>query len=103
MKKDIHPKYNHKVLVTCSCGNTFETGSTVESIRIEICSKCHPFWTGEKRYVDIEGRVDKFKKKQDIGEKARKKRIKRVKARIAREKARKEAPKSLKDMLKSMQ
>ncbi len=103
MKKGIHPDYNKKASVTCACGNSYEVGSTEESISVEICSHCHPFWTGAQRFVDIEGRVDKFKKKQSQAEKARKKRVKKVKARIERDKARKEAPKSLKDMLKSMQ
>ena len=103
MKKDIHPKYNKSVPVTCVCGNTFTVGSTVESISVEVCSKCHPFWTGEQRFVDIEGRVDKFKKKREVGDIERKKKIKLIKEKIERDKSRAEAPKSLKDILKSMQ
>ena len=64
MRKGIHPTYNHNVKVTCSCGNTFVTGSTVESISVEICSKCHPFYTGEQRIVDTENLVAKFEQKK---------------------------------------
>jgi len=59
MKAGIHPKYQ-KARVTCACGNTFETRSTVEEIRVEICSACHPFYTGKQKIVDTEGRVEKF-------------------------------------------
>ncbi len=62
MKKDIHPKYG-KANVRCACGNTFETGSTKEEIHVEICSNCHPFYTGKQKLIDSGGRVDKFKKK----------------------------------------
>lgn len=62
MKTDIHPKYNTDVNVTCSCGNTFTTGSTVDQIRVEICNACHPFYTGKKKLIDgMDRRVDKFK------------------------------------------
>lgn len=63
MKKDIHPKYNSNVKVTCSCGNTFETGSTIDNIHVEVCSACHPFYTGTAKFIDTAGRVDKFKAK----------------------------------------
>lgn len=63
MKKDIHPKY-YRTTVTCACGNSFETGSTKENLRVEVCSKCHPFYTGQKvRVVERGGRVETFKKK----------------------------------------
>ncbi|MBN2286422.1 MAG: 50S ribosomal protein L31 [Tissierellales bacterium] len=62
MKKDIQPEYK-RVMVTCACGNTFETGSVDDEIRVEICSECHPFFTGKQKFVDKGGRVDKFKKK----------------------------------------
>lgn len=66
MKKEIHPKY-FRTTVTCACGNSFETGSTKENLRVEICSKCHPFYTGSRqRIVDSGGRVDKFKKKYGL-------------------------------------
>lgn len=60
MKKDIHPKYGI-TNVTCSCGNTFETKSTIPEIHVDICSVCHPFYTGKQKLVDTAGRVDKFR------------------------------------------
>lgn len=64
MKKDLHPKYYPEAKVTCACGNTWTTGSTQEEIRTEVCSACHPFFTGEQqRLIDIEGQVDRFYKK----------------------------------------
>jgi len=64
MKPEIHPSYE-TVKVTCSCGNSFETSSTVgkDSLTIEVCSECHPFFTGKQKLLDTEGRVDKFKQK----------------------------------------
>ena len=62
MKKDIHPAYE-TTKVTCACGNTFETRSNKQAIRVDICSECHPFFTGSEKIVDSTGRVDKFKKK----------------------------------------
>lgn len=62
MKKDIHPNYYADAKVTCACGNSFTTGSTVKEIRVEICSNCHPFYTGKEKLVDTAGRVDRFKK-----------------------------------------
>ena len=67
MKQDIHPTYYTDAKVTCSCGNTWNTGSTRKEIRVEICSKCHPFFSGEQaRIVDIEGQVDRFYKKLQV-------------------------------------
>ena len=65
MKKDIHPKYYPNAQVICSCGNTWTTGSTREVIRTDVCSKCHPFFTGEQRIVDTAGQVDRFMKRLD--------------------------------------
>ena len=62
MKEGIHPKYQ-RTTVICACGNTFVTGSTKENIRVEICSKCHPFFTGKQKLVDTGGRVERFNKK----------------------------------------
>jgi len=62
MKKDIHPKYYPKAKITCACGNVIETGSTVAEMSVEICSACHPFYTGNKKLIDTTGRVDRFKK-----------------------------------------
>jgi large subunit ribosomal protein L31 len=65
MKKDIHPKYYPNAQVICSCGNTWTTGSTQEVIRTDVCSNCHPFFTGEQRIVDTAGQVDRFMKRLD--------------------------------------
>lgn len=66
MKKGIHPKY-YETVVTCgSCGTTFVTGSTKPTIRVEICSNCHPFYTGHRKFIDAEGRVQKFAKKYGL-------------------------------------
>ena len=72
MKKDIHPKYYKNAIVRCACGNTFTVGSTKEFIEVEICSKCHPFYTGKGRIVDAMGRVEKFRKRLAKKEELRK-------------------------------
>lgn len=63
MKMDTHPKYYNNAQVICVCGNAFTTGSTLKEIRIDICSACHPFYTGKQKLIDTEGRVEKFRKK----------------------------------------
>lgn len=63
MKSNLHPNWYPEAQVSCACGNTFSTGSTIETIQVDICSKCHPFFTGEMRFVDRQGRVDKFMQK----------------------------------------
>jgi len=83
MKKDIHPKFYPQAKVTCACGNSWTTGSTQEEIRTEICSNCHPFFTGEQqRLIDIEGQVDRFYKKlqarQDYVEDKKQKKAKKT-------------------------
>ena len=65
MKKDIHPKYGDAT-VRCACGETFKAGSTKEELSVEICSKCHPFFTGKQKLVDSGGRVDRFKKRYGL-------------------------------------
>lgn len=65
MKENIHPKYE-QTTITCACGNVIETGSTRKDIRVEICSKCHPFYTGKQKLVDTGGRVDRFKRRFNI-------------------------------------
>jgi large subunit ribosomal protein L31 len=66
MKKEIHPAYD-VVKVRCGCGNTFETRSTAKDIHAEICSMCHPFFTGKQKFVDTAGRIDRFNKKFAAG------------------------------------
>lgn len=63
MKADIHPQYYSDAQVTCVCGNTFTTGSTLKELKVDICSACHPFYTGKQKLVDAEGRVERFRKK----------------------------------------
>jgi large subunit ribosomal protein L31 len=63
MKKAIHPKYNNVSEVSCACGATFPVGSTMDKISVEICSQCHPFYTGNEKVLDTAGRVDRFKKR----------------------------------------
>lgn len=63
MKAEIHPKYHQKTHVKCACGNKFTVGSTKESIEVEICHTCHPFFTGKEKLVDTAGRVEKFKQR----------------------------------------
>jgi len=65
MRKDIHPDYK-ECTVTCACGNTFEIRTTKETMTIDICNECHPFFTGSEKIVDAAGRVDKFKKKYNL-------------------------------------
>ena len=67
MKKKIHPKYV-ETTVTCGCGATFKTRSTRESINVEICSQCHPFYTGKQKFVDTAGRVEKFRRRYGWGQ-----------------------------------
>lgn len=69
MKKGIHPKYYDKAIITCACGAKFQVGSTVEKIEVEICSQCHPFYTGKEKLVDTAGRVDKFKARMEAAKK----------------------------------
>ncbi len=63
MKKDIHPTFYRDTVVTCSCGNVFTTGATKRTLRVELCNKCHPFYTGEQRIVDTEGRVERLRRR----------------------------------------
>jgi len=66
VKEKIHPKYYPEAKVTCSCGNTFTVGSTKPALKIELCSKCHPFFTGEQRIVDTAGQVERFKRRYKL-------------------------------------
>ena len=84
MRKEIHPKY-YEATVKCACGNTWKTGSTLPEISVEICSNCHPFYTGKEKLLDTRGRVEKFKKRMSKSEEIiktkviKKPRIKKVK------------------------
>ncbi len=98
MKKTIHPKWYPEALITCACGNTMTIGATKPEIKVEICAKCHPFFTGEMRFVDTMGRVERFQQKQKDAEA-------NAEVFAARKKKKQERmeslrnPKSLKDML----
>ena len=99
MKQAIHPQWFDDATVTCACGNTFKVGATKREIKVDICSRCHPFFTGEMKFVDTLGRVERFQAKQKsaaavasvLADKKKKKKEKEV--------ARANAPKSLKEML----
>lgn len=97
MKKDIHPPY-YQAKVTCACGNTFVTGSTVPEIQVDICSACHPFFTGEQKFIDTLGRVEKFMKKREKANELKKlKKEKKTKVQTQ-----KQPPKTLREMLKEV-
>jgi large subunit ribosomal protein L31 len=68
MRDKIHPKYYTDAKVVCSCGNTFTVGSTRKSLKVELCSTCHPFFTGERRMIDTAGRVERFKQRYKIAD-----------------------------------
>ena len=80
MKDKIHPKYEEATIVCLSCGSEVKTRSTMPNIRVDICSNCHPFYTGKKRIVDTAGRVDRFNQRRAAGEKAQKAAARREKA-----------------------
>ncbi len=98
MKANIHPTWYEEAVVSCACGNTFKVGASKQTIKLDICGKCHPFFTGEMRFVDTMGRVEKFQAKQKAAE---------AMAEIMAEKRKKKDerasqlrnPKSLKEML----
>ena len=66
MKEKIHPKFYENAVVTCSCGNSFTTGSTKKELKVEVCSNCHPYYTGERRMLDTTGRVERFKRRYKL-------------------------------------
>jgi large subunit ribosomal protein L31 len=101
MKTGIHPQWYHDAVVTCGCGNTFTTGSTMKTLQVDICNKCHPFFTGEVRFVDRQGRVDRFLQKMQAAQgKVSKKAKKNAKNKQAETT---EDPKSYQEILRSQQ
>lgn len=94
MKAGIHPQYFDDCKVTCACGNTFTTGATVSEIRVDVCNICHPFFTGEMKYVDTLGRVEKFEKSRQ-----KSKELSLQKQKVQKEKVERQRPTSLKEML----
>jgi len=95
MKDGIHPKYYPNAKVTCTCGNTFTVGSTLSEIQVEICSKCHPFFTGEMKFVDTQGRVEKFQAKQTQAQQY----LQKKKTKKATKEKEEQRPQTLKEML----
>ena len=103
MKANIHPKWYPEAKITCACGNKFTAGSTKEELKVDICASCHPFFTGEMRYVDTQGRVKKFQNKQEAAAKLgymKKRDRKRLLEKEEQEKEKKQ-PKTLKEMLQN--
>jgi large subunit ribosomal protein L31 len=101
MKQKIHPTWYPNCKVTCSCGASFTTGSTKPDIHVEICSQCHPFYTGEMKYIDTLGRVEKFQAKQQAAATKTyvKKKVKKMLRKKLEDKADKERPKTLREMI----
>lgn len=99
MKANIHPQWYPQASVTCACGNIFTVGSTQPAIRVDLCSKCHPYYTGQMKYVDTAGRVEKYQKKQAAAQT----KVADLAAKKAKKQQRvieqKEGPKTLKEML----
>ena len=95
MKANVHPQYFENAQVICVCGNRFTLGSTVGTIHVELCYNCHPFYTGEQRFVDTASRIQKFQKKQEVAKVHRAKVVVKKEA----EKKKSEAPKTLREML----
>lgn len=94
MKSAIHPQYFDDCKVTCACGNTFVTGATVQTISVDVCSNCHPLFTGEMKFVDTLGRVEKFQKNQQKAKSLKEQTVKKVEERKAQER-----PSSLREMI----
>jgi len=100
MKKGIHPKIYTEAVVTCvGCNTAYTVPSMVESMQVELCSNCHPFFTGEKRFVDTMGRVEKFEQRQEIAKKAKAVNDQKIEVKKQIEEKKKTAPKTLKEMM----
>lgn len=99
MKASIHPQWYPEATVTCACGTTFTTGSTLPAIRVELCSQCHPFFTGQQKFVDTLGQVDRFIKKTEDSKVKQIERKRILEARKSRVEDKKKDRPSLKDLL----
>lgn len=99
MKANIHPQWHPEATVTCACGATFQTGSTLPAIRVETCSACHPFFTGQQKFVDTLGQVDRFIKKTEVSKVKQEERKKILEARKSRVEEKKKDRPTLKDLL----
>ncbi|MEA2020409.1 MAG: 50S ribosomal protein L31 [Patescibacteria group bacterium] len=103
MKEDLHPKYYPEAKVTCACGNKFTLGSTKPELEVEVCFACHPFYTGKSKFIDSEGRVEKFERKRKEAELREKEEKEREKKEKEKEKKEEEQPKTLKEMLERIE
>ncbi len=101
MKAEIHPVYYNNAKVVCACGNTFTTGSTKSEIRVEICSNCHPFYTGSAKFVDTEGRVERFQRQAKDAETSSRELKERKEAKY--QKKEEKRPQTLKEMMEILQ
>ena len=99
MKSDIHPQWYPQAKVSCQCGNSFTVGASKPEIKTDICAKCHPFFTGEMKFVDSLGRVERFQAKQKVGAQMAATVADKKKKKKDKEEAARNAPKSLKEML----
>lgn len=99
MRASIHPTWYPEATVTCACGATFTTGSTLPAMRVDICSQCHPLFTGQQKFVDTLGQVDRFIKKTEISKVKQEERIKILEARKSKVAEKKKERPSLKDLL----
>ncbi|HYD34622.1 MAG TPA: 50S ribosomal protein L31 [Vitreimonas sp.] len=102
MKSGIHPQWYHDAVVTCACGNTFTTGSILQAVQIDICNKCHPFFTGEVRFVDRQGRVDRFMQKMQTAQQKQAAAVQK-KGKNKKADAPQEDPKSYQEILRTQQ
>lgn len=100
MKKEIHPKYFENTKVTCSCGAAFEISSTIPELKVEICSNCHPIYTGKKKFIDTAGRLEKFKMKMDKSKRMQEEISKREKSKAAKVKKEESEETQRKDLTK---
>lgn len=98
MKSGIHPEW-HQAKISCTCGNTFTVGSTLPQIQIDICSHCHPFYTGQQKFIDTQGQVEKFTKRQSVSEIRKSERVKIIAERQSKEQQAKAEKPSLKELL----
>ena len=101
MKSNIHPKWYDDAKVTCACGNTFATGYSEPKLQVDICSACHPFYTGEMKFVDVQGRVEKFQAKLKAAKEAQKVAKSRKAEKVQKEKEREEQQ-TLKDIMENI-
>lgn len=98
MKASVHPQYFDEAQVICVCGNKFKTGSTKETLHIELCYNCHPFYTGEQRFVDSASRIQKFQNKQAVAQTFKATKQKKVEDKKKKD----DGPKTLREMLMGM-